>query len=110
MVLYSLIRIYILVLSCEPAEAVAQTCSVKKVFLENLQNSQESTCARVSFLMKLQAAPATGERDSGTGVSCEFCEISKNTFFFRTPLVAASELVNSMLFYMLQKQSSTGVL
>ena len=23
--------------------------------------------------------------------SCEFCEISKNTFFHRTPLVAASE-------------------
>ena len=23
--------------------------------------------------------------------SCEFCEISKNTFFYRTPLVAASE-------------------
>ena len=22
--------------------------------------------------------------------SCEFCEISKNTFFYRTPLVAAS--------------------
>ena len=27
----------------------------KKVFLEILQNSQESTCARVSFLIKLQA-------------------------------------------------------
>ena len=25
---------------------------------------------------------------------CEFCEISKNTFFYRTPLVAASILVN----------------
>ena len=24
--------------------------------------------------------------------SCEFCKISKNTFFHRTPLVAASEL------------------
>ena len=23
--------------------------------------------------------------------SCEFCEISKNTYFHRTPLVAASE-------------------
>ena len=22
---------------------------------------------------------------------CEFCEISKNTFFYRTPLVAASD-------------------
>ena len=23
--------------------------------------------------------------------SCEFCEISKNTFYYRTPLVAASD-------------------
>ena len=35
-------------------EAVAQGCSVKKVFLEILQNSQENTCARVSFSIKLQ--------------------------------------------------------
>ena len=38
-------------------EAVAQTCSVKKVFLIISQNLQENTCARVSFLIKLQAAP-----------------------------------------------------
>ena len=38
---------------------LAQTCSVKKVFLEIPQNSQENTCARVSFLIKLQASPAT---------------------------------------------------
>ena len=31
------------------AEAVAQRFSVKKVFLKILQNSQENTCARVSF-------------------------------------------------------------
>ena len=37
-------------------EAVAQRCSVKKVFLEILQNSQENTCARVSFLIKLQTS------------------------------------------------------
>ena len=36
-------------------EAVAQTCSVKKLFLENSQKSRENTCARVSFLLKLQA-------------------------------------------------------
>ena len=30
-------------------EAVAQGCSIKKVFLEISQNSQENTCARVSF-------------------------------------------------------------
>ena len=35
-------------------EAVAQRCSAKKVFLEISQNSQENTCPRVSFLIKLQ--------------------------------------------------------
>ena len=34
-------------------EAVAPRCSVKKVLLEILQNSQENTCARVSFLNKV---------------------------------------------------------
>ena len=42
-------------------------CSVKKVFLKISQNSRENTCARDSFLIKV--------------FSCEFCEISKNTFF-----------------------------
>ena len=37
-------------------EAVAKRCSVKKVFLEISQNSQENTCARASFLIKLQAS------------------------------------------------------
>ena len=37
------------------SEAVSQRCSVEKVFLEILQNSHESTCTRVSFLIKLQA-------------------------------------------------------
>ena len=36
-------------------EAVVQTCSVKKVFLKILQNSQENTCSRDSFLIKFQA-------------------------------------------------------
>ena len=40
----------------EYVEAVVQSCSVKKVFLEISQNSQENTCARVSFLIKLQAS------------------------------------------------------
>ena len=45
-------------------EGVVWMCSVKKVFLEISQNSQV--------------------------FSYEFCEISKNTFFYRTPPVAAS--------------------
>ena len=35
-------------------EAVVPTCSVKKMFFEIPQNSYENTCARDSFLIKLQ--------------------------------------------------------
>ena len=61
--------------------------TVKNVFLETSQNSQENTCARVSFLIMLQVflVPTLVQV-----FSCEFCEISKNIFFHRTPLVAAS--------------------
>ena len=45
--------------SKERTEAVVWRCSIKKVFLEILENSQESNCARVPFLIKLQAWPAT---------------------------------------------------
>ena len=35
-------------------EAVARRCSVRKMFLKMSQNSQEDTCARVFFLIKLK--------------------------------------------------------
>ena len=35
-------------------EGVVQRRFLKKVFIEILQNSQENTCASVSFLIKLQ--------------------------------------------------------
>ena len=35
-------------------ETVVQRCSVKKLFLEISQNSQENACARVSYLIKLK--------------------------------------------------------
>ena len=45
------------------------------------------------FLIKLQAfRPATFlKRDSNTGVSCGYCELFKNTFFYRKSLEAASD-------------------
>ena len=52
----------------------------KKVFLNVLQNSQENTCTRVSFLIKLQASGLLKKR-FWHRLFCEFCEISKNTFF-----------------------------
>ena len=65
------------------SEAVARSCSVKKVFLEILQNSQENTCVRASVLIKLQALDLNFiEKETLAQVfPCEFCEISKNTFF-----------------------------
>ena len=39
----------------ENTEAVTRRCSAKKMFVKVLQNSQENTCTRVSFLIKLQA-------------------------------------------------------
>ena len=39
-------------------KAVVQRCSVRKVLSETSQNSQENTCARASFLIKLQASRA----------------------------------------------------
>ena len=42
-------------LSLRPTKAVAWSCSVETVFLEIPQNSQVNTCAKVSFLKKLQA-------------------------------------------------------
>ena len=71
-------------------EGVAQRCYVKKVFLEIFQNSQENTCARVSFLIKLKACNFIKIGLLVQVFSCEFCEVSKNTISYRTPLVAAS--------------------
>ena len=64
-------------------EAVVQRCSVKKVFLKISQNSQESTCARVSFLIKMQLAPATlfKKETLAQVIPCEFCQIFKSIFF-----------------------------
>ena len=69
--------------------------SVKKVFLEISQNLQENTYTRVSILIKLQARSATLLKQALAQVfSCEFCEISKNNFSYRLPLVAASAACN----------------
>ena len=101
-------------------EGVARRCSVKKMFLKISQNSQENTCARVSFLVKLQeilnfakflrapffiehlqwllqACNFIKKETQSQVFSCEFCEISKNTFFHGAPLVAASDYRFSIL-------------
>ena len=62
--------------------SIHQKCSVKKVVLEISQNLQENTCARVSFLIRLQGSDLQLylKKTLAQVFSCEFCEISKNTF------------------------------
>ena len=45
------------------SEAATRGVLCKKVFLEISQNSQENTCARVSFLIKLQTLPKRVQLD-----------------------------------------------
>ena len=54
--LFNLTGLLLLFLEVHNSEAVVQRWSVKNVFLEISQNSQENTCVRVSFLIKLQAS------------------------------------------------------
>ena len=61
-------------------EAVNQICSVKKFFFKISQNSQENTCARVSFFKK---------RLWHRCFSMNFVKL-KNTYFYRTPPITAS--------------------
>ena len=76
-------------------EAVDRSCSVKKVFLKKLQNS-ENTWVRVSYIIKLRLASISKSCDlqlynkglqlyqKETPVqmaSCEICEICKNPCF-----------------------------
>ena len=58
-------------------------CFVKKMFLKNSQNSQENTCARVAFLIKLQVEVQV--------FSYEVCEIFKNTSFTEHLRTTASD-------------------
>ena len=53
----------------EQAVAVVQRCSVKMVFIEISQNSQENTCDRVPFLIKLQASASNFiKKETGTSI------------------------------------------
>ena len=63
------------------------------MFLKISKNLQKNTCARVSFLINLQAEAYNFiKKETLEQVFyCEFCEISQNTFSCRTPPVAACD-------------------
>ena len=109
--LYDLIATGIILAACMPSvlfdsvyqntkkniEALVRSshrrCSIKKVFLEISQNSQENTCPTASFLINLQAKTCSFIKKETLAqmFRCKFCEISRNTFSGRTPPVAASD-------------------
>ena len=65
-------------------------CSIKKLFLKISQYSQENTCVG-GGRRRPGRRPATLIKETPTEpFSCEYCEISQNSFFYRTPEVAAS--------------------
>ena len=51
------------------------------MFLEISQNSQKKTCASVSFVLRPEACNYIKDENLARVFSCEFCKISKNTFF-----------------------------
>ena len=58
----------------------------KEVFLKLLQDSQENTCARVSFFDKVAglACNFIKKETLAQVFSCEFCEIPENAFLQNT--------------------------
>ena len=63
----------------------------KKSVLRNFAKFTGKHLCQSLFFNKVAGRPATLLKKTLAQVfSCEFCEISKNTFFYRTPPVAAS--------------------
>ena len=98
---------------------IHQRCSIeilqKQVFFKFSQNSQENTCARVSFLEQLQALGNFVKKETLAQVfSYEFCEIFKNTFLQKTASVLSSNTrpVKRSIFWRksLKQQTSQGIL
>ena len=69
----------------------------KKLLLKISQNSQENTCAVVSFLIMLQVEACSFIKKETLAHVCssEFCEISKTTFFTKHLRETASKVFRS---------------
>ena len=78
----------ILQTSKEVTEGVVRRCSVKKVFLEILQNSQGSTCARVFFYNKVAGFRPETLLKKILWRRCFLVKFAKflENLFYRTPL------------------------
>ena len=73
--------------------AVVQRCSLKKGALKNFKKFTGKHLCQSLFLFKCrpEACNFIKKETLVQVFSFEFCEISKNTFFYITPLVATSE-------------------
>ena len=69
---------------------ICRKSSVKKLLSEISQKSHENTCARVSFLTKLQTSII--KQTLAQVFFCEFCKSSRNTSSYRTRPEDASEI------------------
>ena len=96
------------------SEAVTQRCSVKKRVLRKFAKSRGKHLCQSLFFNKFaslrpKACNFIKKETLAQVFSCEFYEISKNTFFYRTPLVAASavkllfEVCNQAQFYLCRR-------
>ena len=74
-------------------EAAVRRCFLKKVFVESFALFTEKYLCWSFFLIKLQACNLIKKRIQHV-FSCEYCEIFKNSFLYRTSLVAASAYDN----------------
>ena len=86
---------------------------MKKGILEILQNSQENNCARVFFLVRLQAQTCNFIKKETLAqvFSYEVCKISKNTFFTKHVWATASaHVINLLLFFILESVNMIFVL
>ena len=76
-----------------------QSCYMKKVFLKILQNSQENTCAGVSFLIKLQASGIWTPWTTASFVvnKCGWWEMNIMKYYY---FVNEFEQIKQLLFFM----------
>ena len=69
------------ILQCPKYRFSRQRCSIKKLFLKILQNSQENTCVGVLLFNKVARINSIIKETLTQVISCEICEVFKNSFF-----------------------------
>ena len=95
-----------------------QMCSIKKVFLKILQNSQENACARVLFFIKLHASTCNFIKKEALlhrYFLVNFTKFLRTPFFtehLRTTASAVGTLLNPLIkqfLYLIISHSSEGL-